>query len=493
MARNLSDAESWLYHLDDISAARAEEIGASAADLVVTDQSNFSAERRDYTQGEIAVMRGADEKLVVSYISIGEAETFRAYFDDSFQTAPPDFLDDVNPNFPDNIKVRYWDPDWQAIVFDLVDQMVEQGFNGLYMDIIDAFAFFEAKEPDAGIDYRGEMVDFVTGIRDRAFAKLAEIDPGRSFVILGQNGVDLIDTPGYLAAIDGVAQEDLRFFYENPEREDEFALQPADGYLDVLAQLTKAEAAGVEAFVVEYMTTARQSQFSRELTDELGVLQSRGIPLYLSEDRDLSEIYDQSAIAGRIAAPTLTGDAGGNRILGVAADERLRGLAGDDFIKGGAGDDTLDGGGDNDRLIGQRGDDRLIGRGGDDILKGNGGEDLLAAGAGADNLRGGGGDDTLKGGGGDDDLRGGGGADRLIAGRGNDDMRGGGGGDVFVFKGNFGGDVIFDFSTRLDVLSVKGQFEIFATNESVFIDFGGANSIFFPNLTQEDVGDIVFV
>ncbi len=48
-----------------------------------------------------------------------------------------------NPNWPGNYKVRYWDPEWQAIIFEYEDKILNAGFDGVYLNIIDAFEYWE--------------------------------------------------------------------------------------------------------------------------------------------------------------------------------------------------------------------------------------------------------------------------------------------------------------------------------------------------------------
>ena len=46
-----------------------------------------------------------------------------------------------------NYKVRYWDPDWQAIIYGNHDsylaKILSAGFDGVYLDLIDAYEHFE--------------------------------------------------------------------------------------------------------------------------------------------------------------------------------------------------------------------------------------------------------------------------------------------------------------------------------------------------------------
>jgi len=95
------------------------------------------------------------ERLVISYLSIGEAETYRYYWDRSWDrnrdgrpdAGAPEWLKAENPKWKGNFKVRYWDADWQAILFGdseaYLDQIISRGFDGVYLDIIDAFEYFE--------------------------------------------------------------------------------------------------------------------------------------------------------------------------------------------------------------------------------------------------------------------------------------------------------------------------------------------------------------
>ena len=348
MANPLDGVNSWLYHLGDVDAAEAARIGAHSAGLVVIDYAHESGSGSvAHTPAELELMRGGNDKLIVSYLSIGEAEDYRPYWQNSWNTNPPDFLSASNPEWPDNFKVKFWDPQWQAIIFDYVDDIVASGFNGVYMDIIDAYQYWEEIDPVPGMDYAQEMADFVAAIRAHAEQRLAEIGDTRDFVIMGQNGEELLDNPTYLNALDGVGKEDFRFYYPNGS-EGSFKPVPDGWYTGTQPYLELAEAAGVQVFVVEYMTQARQSQYAGMLAAEMQYLIDHGIPLYVSEDRDLTGIYPQPgvdpSIYGTSAAEIVTGTAAADVIFGLAGNDDVRGLEGNDILIGGTGADILRGG-----------------------------------------------------------------------------------------------------------------------------------------------------
>ncbi len=80
-------------------------------------------------------------------MSIGEAEDYRYYWQDSWINNPPNWLEDENPDWEGNYKVRYWDKDWQSIIYgndnSYLKKIINAGFDGVYLDIIDAFEYFE--------------------------------------------------------------------------------------------------------------------------------------------------------------------------------------------------------------------------------------------------------------------------------------------------------------------------------------------------------------
>lgn len=404
----LSDVQTWLYHLSDVSAAEARRIGQTNADLIITEWADYSGVEAPYTPARLDAMRGDDpDRLVISYLSIGEAETYRYYWDPDWQTNAPDWLGEENPEWEGNIKVRYWDPDWQAIILDYIDRIIDGGFNGVYLDIIDGYEQWEDIAPNAGINYRQEMADFVALIDAHTTARIAAVDPGRDFHIIGQNGLELLRNATYRGAIDGVGVEDLRFYYRN-ERPGQFAAQGDEDYAYTLALIDRAERAGLQAFVIEYIPPGALAEGEAALAGESSDLGARGVPLYIADDRIVMDIAAQPWAAEN-------GDLPGLGALGP----RLR--------------------------IGTDGGERLAGRAGSDLILANGGDDRVLGRAGADILRGGRGDDV---------IRGNAGADTLDGGRGDDRLSGGGGADTFQFRPGDGNDVIIGFDLTRDSLAL---------------------------------------
>jgi len=103
-----------------------------------------------FTSTEIEALKikeNGGTRLVISYMSIGEAEDYRYYWNDSWNNNKPEWLDRENPDWEGNYKVRYWVKEWQNIIYgnesSYIYKIIMAGFDGIYLDIIDAFEYFE--------------------------------------------------------------------------------------------------------------------------------------------------------------------------------------------------------------------------------------------------------------------------------------------------------------------------------------------------------------
>ena len=87
------------------------------------------------------------KRLILSYLSIGEAENYRYYWQKEWDINPPSWLEEENPDWSGNYKVRYWDKEWREIIFGnpdaYLDKILKAGFDGVYLDLVDSFEYFE--------------------------------------------------------------------------------------------------------------------------------------------------------------------------------------------------------------------------------------------------------------------------------------------------------------------------------------------------------------
>lgn len=147
----LSDAKNYLYIINPESYSSKNDfldaINSTNYDLVIVDL--FFGES-PLTASDIARIKVKDngaERLVICYMSIGEAENYRYYWKDDWNSETPAWLGQENPDWEGNYKVKYWDPEWQEIIYgndrSYAKMILNAGFDGVYLDIIDAFEYYE--------------------------------------------------------------------------------------------------------------------------------------------------------------------------------------------------------------------------------------------------------------------------------------------------------------------------------------------------------------
>lgn len=470
--------KNWGYQLQDKGGLDAAELAKAEHDLIVMDFAADGTGRTQFTPQDIAKIKdgAGGRSVVVSYLSIGEASEFRDHWDESWtQTGKarsnltadaPDWLGPTNPDWPESRKVRYWDEDWQDVIFNgagtgWLDAIVAQGFDAAYLDIVDAYYYWAVEAPKskraAGDpaqndeqDAAQRMIDFIVDMTAHA----RETNP--DFFVILQNGAFLLDAlanedaprkQALLDAIGAIAVEDVYF---NGGKDVNNRFKPDTDAIKILQKdfLDK----DIPVFSVDYLNNpSKLAQFeTRAISD--------GFIPYAAHDRDLRSMDD--ALGG--GKPTRMADV----------------------------------------LVGVNTDNRINAKGGNDLVEGLGGNDILNGGNGADRLLGGAGRDVLKGGAGGDVLYGGAGADRLWGHRGNDILTGGTGADTFCFRVKDGEDRITDFQADSDRVRLdtglwegdKSVSEILSefgsrSNGVYLLDFGAGDVLSLKGLLARDLID----
>jgi cysteinyl-tRNA synthetase, unknown class len=149
---SLSQVKNFLYLINPVNfTSKSDFINAATStnyDLLIMDL--FFDETTEFTAQEIAQLRSkanGGKRLVICYMSIGEAENYRYYWQSGWKPGNPSWLDDENSDWEGNYKVWYWEADWKDIIFgndsSYTKKILNAGFDGVYLDLIDAFEYFE--------------------------------------------------------------------------------------------------------------------------------------------------------------------------------------------------------------------------------------------------------------------------------------------------------------------------------------------------------------
>lgn len=252
----------YVLQMDKVSLAA---LANNRFDLLVMDYARHGDAESEFTAAQVASIKAGgtsgSPKIVLAYMSIGEAENYRFYWDDAWKPGSPAWLGPENPDWEGNYKVRYWMTGWQGLILGVrsgpkksyLDRIIDQGFDGVYLDIIDAFQYWSGEggpRERTRLRARKDMAAFVKRIR--TYARVQRGKPG--FLIVPQNGADIVwndaealDSVGrsYLAACDAIGQEDLWY--------DEVSPQPDDSVRWTLKALSAFRSKGKKVLSIDYV------------------------------------------------------------------------------------------------------------------------------------------------------------------------------------------------------------------------------------------------
>jgi cysteinyl-tRNA synthetase, unknown class len=143
----LSDVKNFLYLINPWQfSSKTDFLTALAAtnfDALILD---LEFEDGPLTAADVEALKtkaNGGKRLVLCYLSIGEAEDYRSYWSSTWSANPPEWLLDENPDWPGNYPVQFWHSEWQAIVLNMIDSVLAAGFDGIYLDRVDVYEEFE--------------------------------------------------------------------------------------------------------------------------------------------------------------------------------------------------------------------------------------------------------------------------------------------------------------------------------------------------------------
>ncbi|NOY91372.1 MAG: hypothetical protein GXP55_09185 [Deltaproteobacteria bacterium] len=292
----LAAVNDFAYFIQDPDLAA---LGASAFDMLVIDYSADGSDDTAFTRAQIDALKASgDGKLVIAYMSLGEAEDYRFYWElaagapgADWRRSAPAWLGPTNPDWAGNYKVRYWDPEWQGVVVhnpggnavlgdapSYLDRILAAGFDGVFLDIVDGYEYWgpsgdggNGERPDAATD----MANLLSSLSDYAHT----VDP--EFIVCQQNGsslpsaelsrpLDAAHRAALFEAVDWISVEDV--FYRggrdanNPLNPDTFRIPLINAYRD----------AGEKVTVIDYFDPTVRRYDAAKVDDYFARAQAEG-------------------------------------------------------------------------------------------------------------------------------------------------------------------------------------------------------------------------
>lgn len=220
------EINTWMYQIQDLDDnAMIDELAETDYDMLVVEPGNnfidFSYDT-DYLVSNLIQKSNGDDRLLLAYIDIGEAEDYRDYWQQSWiaptanTSGTPEFLVTIDPDgWTGNYPVAYWQQEWKDIWLGsdgIIATLAEAGFHGVYLDWVEAYDddTIRAFAVQEGVNPEDEMLQFI----DEIGAAGRAINSG--FIVIAQNAQYLVDhdPTRYASVVDAIATEDTWFYGE---------------------------------------------------------------------------------------------------------------------------------------------------------------------------------------------------------------------------------------------------------------------------------------
>ena len=144
---NLNEVKNYLYLLNPEKFSSMDEyyqaLKNTNYDLLLIEVSYDNIFfNREQIEG-LKVKKNGGKRIVIAYLSIGEAEDYRFYWKKEWNKNKPDWIVSENENWSGNYIVKYWKPEWKEIIKEYQKKLDEIGVDGYLLDTLDSYSYFE--------------------------------------------------------------------------------------------------------------------------------------------------------------------------------------------------------------------------------------------------------------------------------------------------------------------------------------------------------------
>ncbi len=145
----LGEAQNFLYLISTTSYSSKSDflnaIAASNFDVVLID---LFFEGEELTSSEIQSLKtkaNGGKRLVIAYMNIGAAETYRYYWQEKWKKGRPNWIKKEYDGYPDEYWVKFWKKDWKEIIYgndeSYTKKLLNAGFDGAYLDNVEVYYY----------------------------------------------------------------------------------------------------------------------------------------------------------------------------------------------------------------------------------------------------------------------------------------------------------------------------------------------------------------
>jgi cysteinyl-tRNA synthetase len=116
---------SWVYYLKDIDL---DVLIKTKTDMVIID---LAIDDKNITKEQVQKIKDSD-KVVIAYLSLGEAENYREYWNDEWKTKKPTWLGNESSLWKGNFQVKeLMSKEWTDISKSILRKTKDLGFDGI--------------------------------------------------------------------------------------------------------------------------------------------------------------------------------------------------------------------------------------------------------------------------------------------------------------------------------------------------------------------------
>ncbi|KAF0196417.1 MAG: hypothetical protein FD166_2372 [Bacteroidetes bacterium] len=255
----LDKVDFWAYQIDALDLPESiDTLCSSHYDLLVIDQQrSLKGSEGHATSTDVARIRSSlnsrgENKIVVCYIDVGQAEGYRYYWQAGWETGNPEWLLDPDPDgWNNSFGVKFWSPEWKTIMKHYIGRIIDDGYDGIYLDWLMIYEFLPVVEQaqKEGLDVKQELTKFIRELTEYARGR----KPG--FLFIAQNAPELGSDADYIRLFDAIAQEDIWYDGsgdpDNGGEEGDFSVDPQDSE-KLVDDLALWQNTGKPVFNVEY-------------------------------------------------------------------------------------------------------------------------------------------------------------------------------------------------------------------------------------------------
>ena len=152
----LKQVQNFAFLRDSSVFGTQEQFAVEAAqtnyDMLIVDPFHHRNEFLSrQTVHDLKFKKLGGKRLVLAYLNIAAAETYRYYWRDHWQTGSPDWIGYPYRGKPDVYHVQYWRPEWKSLLFGGTQSYIyglvrDLGYDGLVLDGMEAYRYHEGSE-----------------------------------------------------------------------------------------------------------------------------------------------------------------------------------------------------------------------------------------------------------------------------------------------------------------------------------------------------------